>query len=315
MTCPILFAGRGVAHEGTALLASGSTMTLEALAERAARLAPQTTGGEPLTSELIPGLTLLRHPRRTAFEASIYEPVFCLILEGAKETTVGDRTCRLEAGHGLVVSHELPVLSRITRAPYLSLLLDLDLPLLRSLEDEDAPPPGTATTTAFEVEPCDDALVDAIDRYLALVRSPADLRVLGPLALREIHYRILGARCGVTLRRLLRKDSHASGVARAIAHLRRNFKTSVAVPELARRAGMSPAAFHKHFKAVTSATPLQYQKDLRLVTARRLLRAGEASVTDAAFDVGYQSPSQFSREYARKFGVPPTRDRTAHAAE
>ena len=89
--------------------------------------------------------------------------------------------------------------------------------------------------------------------------------------------------------------------------------TAIAVPELARRAGMSPAAFHKHFKAVTSATPLQYQKDLRLLTARRLLRTGEASVSAAAFDVGYQSPSQFSREYARKFGVPPTRDKTERA--
>src|SRR5436190_1160793 len=113
---------------------------------------------------------------------------------------------------------------------------------------------------------------------------------------------------GGMLRRLIRHDSHASAIARAIGHIRGDVRSPIAIPELARRVGMSASSFHKHFKAITSTTPLQYQKELRLLEARRLLHQGGASVTIAAYDVGYESPSQFSREYARKFGVPPSQD-------
>ncbi|MDC0714163.1 AraC family transcriptional regulator [Stigmatella sp. ncwal1] len=126
--------------------------------------------------------------------------------------------------------------------------------------------------------------------------------------MKEIHYRLLIAPFGGMLRSLIRNDSHASAIARAIAHIRRDFRSSIAIPELARRVGMSTSSFHKHFRTVTSSTPLQYQKDLRLLAARRLLMTAEASVSDAAYEVGYQSPNQFSREYARKFGVQPRKD-------
>lgn len=292
-------------------------MSFDRLRERAQRLAPTTSASLPTKHAPMPGLTLLSHPRSTAFESSIYEPVFCLILSGGKATTVGDQSFSLSAGKSLLVSHDLPVRSRITGAPYLSLLVELDLRLLRTLVDEGAMPPDTTMidgSGAFEVTACDAALVDALDRYLMLASSPHDARVLGPLVRREIHYRILTAPHGAMLRHRLRRDSQESGVARAIDHLRRHFRSPVPVPDLARRAGMSPAAFHRHFKAVTRVTPLQYQKDLRLIEARALLRAGEASVSSAAFDVGYESPSQFSREYARKFGLPPGRDRAVAIA-
>lgn len=163
---------------------------------------------------------------------------------------------------------------------------------------------------AAETHRADPGLLDALRRYLALADCPADSKVLGPLTSKEIHFRLLMAPFGAMLRRLLRRDSNASAIARAIGHIRGNISAPVAIPELARQVGMSPSAFHKHFKTITSTTPLQYQKELRLLEARRLLRTAGASVTAAAFDVGYESPSQFSREYARKFGIPPSHDVT-----
>jgi AraC-like DNA-binding protein len=132
--------------------------------------------------------------------------------------------------------------------------------------------------------------------------------VLGPLIWKEIHYRVLMAPFGGMLRSLIRHDSNASAIARAIGHIREDLRSPIAIPNLARQVGMSASSFHKNFKTITSTTPLQYQKELRLLEARRLLKTGSASVTAAAFEVGYESSSQFSREYARKFGVPPSQD-------
>ena len=145
-------------------------------------------------------------------------------------------------------------------------------------------------------------------RYLALADSPADAQVLSTLTSKEIHYRLLVAPFGGMLRSLIRHDSNASAIARAIRYIRDDIRSPITIPEIARRVGMSASSFHKHFKTITSTTPLQYQKELRLLEARRLLTTGGASVTTAAYDVGYESPSQFSREYARKFGVPPSQD-------
>jgi AraC-like DNA-binding protein len=151
-------------------------------------------------------------------------------------------------------------------------------------------------------------MLDAFRRYLALADAPADAKVLGPLISKEIHYRLLMAPFGGMLRSLIRHDSDASAIARAIGQIRSELRSPIAIPELARHVGMSVSSFHKHFKAITSTTPLQYQKDLRLLEARKLLKTPGTSVTTAAFDVGYESPSQFSREYTRKFGVTPSQD-------
>jgi AraC-like DNA-binding protein len=161
---------------------------------------------------------------------------------------------------------------------------------------------------AAETHRADVGLLDALRRYLALADSPADAKGLGPIILKEIHYRLLTAPFGGMLRSLLRHDSKASAIARAIGHIRGDLRSPIAIPDLARRVGMSASSFHQHFKTVTSTTPLQYQKELRLLEARRLLKTGGASVTTAAFEVGYESPSQFSREYSRKFGLPPSQD-------
>jgi AraC-like DNA-binding protein len=201
------------------------------------------------------------------------------------------------------------VRSRITKAPYLSLVLELDVATVRRLYDEvgeSALESGRARSA--ETHRADPALLDALCRYLALADSPADAKVLGPLISKEIHYRLLMAPFGGMLRSLIRHDSNASAIARAIGHIRGDLRSPIVIPVLARRVGMSASSFHKNFRTITSTTPLQYQKDLRLLEARRLLTTGAASVTTTAYEVGYESSSQFSREYARKFGVPPSRD-------
>lgn len=270
---------------------------------------PRMTERQPSIVSPLRGLRLLQHPVRTEFEATIYEPVLCLILQGRKKTTFGDRTFDVGAGECLLVSHDLPVVSRITEAPYLALLLDVRLDLLRSLYDELGPAPlDGEEPRALAVHPATAPLFDALVRYLALAQSSTDARVLGPMIAKEIHYRLLTAPFGGMLRRLIRHDSHASAVARAIARLRTNFRSPVVVADLAREVGMSVASFHRQFKAVTASSPLQYQKELRLLEARRMLRSGGVSVSSAAYEVGYESPNQFSREYGRRFGRPPKDD-------
>jgi AraC-like DNA-binding protein len=207
------------------------------------------------------------------------------------------------------VSHDLPVRSRIVKAPYLSLVFDLDVGTIRKLYDELAETAlDSERSRAAETHRADPDLLDALRRYLALADTPAKARVLGPLISKEIHYRVLTAPFGGMLRSLIRHDSNASAIARAIGQIRSDLRSPIAVPHLARQVGMSASSFHKNFKLITATTPLQYQKELRLLEARRLLKTGGASVTAAAFEVGYESSSQFSREYARKFGVPPSRD-------
>jgi AraC-like DNA-binding protein len=279
------------------------------------RLYEQKTAGE---NRKLPGLTVLCKDSPSDHEAVVYEPVICLILQGRKETSVGDQFADLGPGDVLLVSHHLPVQSRITLAspqePYVAVILTLDLDLVRGLRDQLAdvglPDPDGRSLATGRAEP---ALLGALERYFDLMDNPLDAQVLGPSILREIHYRLLVSPAGAMLRRLLVVDSHASRIAKAILRLRRDFRAPLSLPELARTAGMSATSFHQHFKAVTGTTPLQYQKDLRLIAARTLLTERKQSVTEAAYANGYESPTHFSRDYRRKFGKPPGRDTKAGA--
>jgi AraC-like DNA-binding protein len=284
-------------------------MSWEELVAQASRRALSAENGRQQAVPPMAGLVLLREDSPSSFEASLYEPVLCLILQGRKQVSIGSQTLSFGPGECLLVSHGLPVRSRITKAPYLSLVFEVDVATIRKLYDEvSVAALDDERARAAETHRADLGLLDALRRYLALADAPADAKVLGPLVSKEIHYRLLVAPFGGMLRSLLRHDSNASAIARAIGHIRGDIRSPIAIPDLARRVGMSTSSFHKHFKTVTSTTPLQYQKELRLLEARRLLKTGGASVTTAGFDVGYESPSQFSREYARKFGVPPSRD-------
>jgi AraC-like DNA-binding protein len=282
---------------------------LLARSHRALRGSPQFNRTGPTFASPLPGLRLLGHPVQTEFEATLYEPVVCVVLCGRKETTFGEHTFDVRAGDCLLVSHDLPVFSRIVDAPYLALLLDVNLKTLRDLYEElGSGLLGDTDARALEVQHTPPLLLDAIGRYMAVAESSTDAKVLGPMLVKEIHYRLLTAPFGGMLRNLILYDSSASAVANAIAQIRDRFREPLVVAELARDVGMSVSTFHRQFKAVTAASPLQYQKDLRLLEARRMLKIGAVSVSAAAYDVGYESPNQFSREYARKFGRPPKND-------
>lgn len=284
-------------------------MSLADLAELAARRLPRPNGHVSQYLRPLNNLGILRHHRPTSFEAAIYDPVVILILQGRKETVLGTDSYPMHVGECLLVSHDLPVIARVTKTPYTALIFDVELDTLRELYDALAEAPLPAVPArSLAVHRCDAELVDAFHRYLALAGRPTDAAVLAPLVSREIHYRLATAPFGGMLRDLIRRDSHASAVARAIAQLRRDFRSPVEIPGLARSVGMSASSFHKHFKAITASSPLQYRKGLQLLEARRLLRAGTLPVSAAAFEVGYESAAQFSRDYARKFGASPKHD-------
>ena len=298
-----------VARPAKAVEARAHPMPFEALVQQASRYASAAQKALDQAVRPVSGLVLFRRESPSPLEVSLYEPVLCLILQGRKQVSIGEQTLSFGPGECLLVSHDLPVTSKITRAPYMALLLAVNVATVRKLYDEVAEVAfESERARAAETYRADSGLLDALRRYLALADSAADAKVLGPLIAKELHYRLLTAPFGGMLRSLIRHDSDASAIARAIGHIRDDLRSPVAVPELARRVGMSVSSFHKHFKTITATTPLQYQKDLRLLAAQRLLRVGGSSVTATAFEVGYESPSQFSREYARKFGVPPSHD-------
>lgn len=261
----------------------------------------------------LPNVTVLRLEEESAFDSTIYRPVVCLVLQGAKETAIGDQAVTLREGDALIVSHDLPVQSRIIAAspdkPYLALIVGLETGILRSLYEQIGSVAGDMTKNrSLAAGPAGPALVSTIARYLDLAGNRVETEVLGPSILREIHYRLLMSPAGGMLRSLLSIDSHASRVARAINRIRQDFRQTLSVTDLAQSAGMSQSSFHDHFKQVTGTTPLQYQKDLRMIAARDLLRAGGHSVASASFEVGYESPTHFSRDYQRKFGAAPSRE-------
>lgn len=253
----------------------------------------------------------------TGYLHSIYAPLLCLVLQGAKEVVTGRETWRFQAGQTLLVSADTPIQGRVVdasaHAPYLAISMNLDLALLRDTLGEMSAAAGLpdAPGPRILVSETDAAVADCIRRLVTLPERADAQAVLRPALLKELHYWLLQGRHGAMLRRLARPEGHAQRIARAVAVLRADFATPLPVRRLAEAAGMSPSAFHQHFKAVTSLTPLQFQKQLRLIEARHRLMAGGMAVSSAAFDVGYESVSQFSRDYARMFGASPRQDLAA----
>lgn len=267
------------------------------------------------------GMHLLRHTIPTGQDATVYRPLLCLVLQGAKAVGTSSRNLRVGPGQSLVVSHALPVVSRITEAtaemPYVALVFPIDLDLLRGLAPDVPPRMGQGLRDPFAISLCpgDPGMEDALLRYLHLCDSPETHRLLAPITAREIHARLLLGPHAEPLQRLLWHETTASRIFAATRAIQSDLAKPLAVGELAQQVGMSNSAFFEHFKAVTGTSPLQYQKDLRLLRARENLRQTNAKVSDIAFAVGYESSAQFSREYARKFGVPPRQDRVLQAAE
>ena len=271
-------------------------------------------GEQPLMTD-ISGFSVVRSRAPTTMAPVLFQPIFCLVLQGAKQAYMGDRLVTFGEMDSVIISFDLPTLARIVRAsrtePYVALALKLDMAMLRELAAEMDYSPGERGDAIATAE-AGGAVVEAMGRLFGLLEKPEAARVLTPLLLREIHYWMLSAEHGAMLRTLVRADSHAARIARATVMIQQNYAAPLRVADLARAAGMSHSAFHEHFKAITGTTPVQYQKLLRLMEARRLILTGEHSISSAAFTVGYESPNQFSREYSRQFGAPPRNDVAAH---
>lgn len=245
--------------------------------------------------------------------AAVYDPMINLILQGSKSITVGDRTLRYDPATYFVMSIELPAVGTVHPAtsgePYLAVSLTLD-PMVLSTLLADLPKPSGRydNDPGFSVAAVTPELMDAWVRMLRLMDRPEDIAALAPAYEREILYRVLQGPHGWMLREIAAPDTAMARVSMAIQWIRRDFAQSIRVDTLAQKAAMSVSAFHRHFKAVTTLSPLQYQKRVRLLQARTLMVFNAQSVTSAAFEVGYESATQFSRDYARVFGRPPGRD-------
>lgn len=289
-------------------------MDVDELAVSALRLADDLGAGLEPVATPVPGLSVVRMREPTRLGLSLYSPVFCLVLQGVKTVCTGERAYCFERMKSVVVGMDLPVLARVREAsrrePYVAIALDLDIDALQQLADEIGGPWRTGRGgEAISVADADGTILDAMGRLFRLSGKPEAIPVLAPLTVREIHYWLLTSPHGGFLRDLSRNDSRSARIARVTARIRRDFTATLRVAELAGDAGMSVSVFHQHFRAFTGTSPLQYQKQLRLMEARRLVRAMRYPVADAAFAVGYESPTQFSREYARAFGLSPSQDR------
>ena len=268
----------------------------------------------------IPELKLSRFTTPTEMTSLVYEPCLCLILQGSKEVVLAGESYRMDPAQFLLVSVDLPVDARVLEAttvqPYVGVQISLDPRVVGELLADgttvSAPGPSERGLTVTEVEP---PLLDAVRRLVDLLDTPSDLRPLAPLILREITHRVLTGPQGLRLRQIALAGAPAYRIARAIRWLKDHFADPLRIESLADQVGMSISAFHQHFKNVTAMTPLQYQKRMRLQEARNLMLSEKLEAAEAAFRVGYESPSQFSREYRRLFGAPPRQDIAALSAE
>ncbi|MCX7276206.1 MAG: AraC family transcriptional regulator [Burkholderiales bacterium] len=284
--------------------------TPDSLKELCALIAQHCHGRR--TATVIPRVGLVRSDTPTLPMGVVYQPMLYIVAQGAKRTLLGNSIVEYAAGQYLVVSVDLPITGSVIQAspdaPYLALSLELDPAVLADMlltlpgAAQDAPLPGLA------VSPVTPDLLDAAVRLLRLLDRPADIPMLAPLAEREILYRLLTGAQAPMLRQIALAHSRMAQVGQAIGWIRSHFAEPLRIDDVAQRANMSASTFHRHFKAVTAMSPLQYQKQIRLQEARRLLLAGQADAASIGFAVGYESPSQFSREYARMYGQPPLRD-------
>jgi AraC-like DNA-binding protein len=296
------------------------------LAKLASAIERQTTTDGAYNTAL-PALRLSRFSASTDLVAVVYEPSLCLVAQGAKEVLLGGETYRLDSAQSLLVSVDLPVAARVVEAspelPYLAVRIALDsavvgelLAELRGLTPSGSPGlPLGAPARGLAVTPVEPPLLDAVARLAALLDSPQDIEPLAPLVLREVAYRLLTGPQGLRLRQIASAGAPAQRIARAIRWLKDHFADPLRIESLAKQVRMSPSAFHLHFKGVTALSPLQYQKRLRLQEARRLMLGEGLDAAGAGFRVGYESPSQFSREYRRMFGAPPRQDVAALKVE
>lgn len=293
----------------------GFTMCEKNLIDLTNRLfenAPQNDGG--VTDEPS-GIHCLRYEETSELCASIYHPLLCLVLQGEKVVKTSKRSFQVGAGASLIVSHTVPIASQITMAskdePYLALVLPLDVDILRKIGSLS---PTTVSHLPYDpfslsLEETSGDLLDAFGRLLSQPNEEQVKKMLVPIIVQEIHARLLLGSHASNLRRLLWHENSESRIFQATQEIEEKLAQTVVISDLAQQVGMSNSAFFEHFKSVTGTSPLQYQKELRLLKAREHLQARKSKISEVAYLVGYESPTQFSREYTRKFGRTPKEER------
>jgi AraC-like DNA-binding protein len=287
---------------------------MEALKRAIVRYAQQHANADGLAVTPVPGLRMMCARAPTGPIRSIYKPLVCLVLQGAKEMAIGEEIQTFSAGQSIIVGLDVPVTGRIVTAsqerPYIALAVELDMAVVRELATQldMKSPPRKASAPAFFVEDTEAAALDCGFRLMQLLDRLDAVPVLRPGIIKELHYWLLYGTHGATIRRLALPGGYPQRIAAAVKLLRTQFDKPLRVEALAASAGMSASTFHRQFRALTSLSPVQFQKQLRLIEARRLMLNEGRAANRAAFDVGYESVSQFSREYARMFGAPPRRD-------
>ncbi|MBD2535596.1 AraC family transcriptional regulator [Nostoc flagelliforme FACHB-838] len=295
-------------------------MTIETIADQCRELAALITRhticfADGLHPTEIDRLDFARESSVATLLHSVVEPMLAIVVQGKKAALLGEETYHYGAAQYLVVSVDLPISGFIVEAseaqPYLGFKLNLD-PL--QLCDIIAAAPNMrvnnkdTSVRGFFVSTAEVSLVDCALRLTRLLDTPRDIPILAPIIIREIHYRLLISEQSKAVRQIATSGSNMQRIAAVLTRIKTDFTEPLRIEELARQAKMSPASFHHHFKQVTSMSPLQYQKQLRLLEARRLMMVEKSTAANAADRVGYESPSQFSREYARMFGAPPIKD-------
>lgn len=281
----------------------------EELVERMLRIIPENGILEPFE-----GFRVSRASKTTETVHSVYSPSFCYVIQGGKKALLGDELFRYDPGHYLIYTVDLPMTFQVEEAsaekPYLGFRLNLDPSLVAEvlIESGGAIKKANAKTKAIGVGAVNADLLDAVVRLIRLVENSHDYKILAPLVTKEIVYRLLTGGQGARLNHLLASAGDTRRISKAIGHLRENFDRPFKVENIARDLGMSVSGFHHHFKSVTAMSPLQFQKQIRLQEARRLMIGEDLDAANAGFRVGYEDPAYFSRDYKKLFGAPPQRD-------
>lgn len=279
-----------------------------------AKLIERHVPGDGVHVTAVPSLFFMRYSNVTEPRHGMYKPSLCMVVQGAKEVWLAKERFKYSPTDYLVASVDLPVTAQITESsfhvPYLGFKLEFTPGQILEVLSNSQPRigPNENAKRAMFVSHTESSLLDAVIRLTRLLDNPKDIPILAPLFAKETLYRVLQGQHGVALEQTAIEGSSTYRIKDAIEHITKNFERSLRIDELAKIANMGVSSFHRHFKGVTAMSPIQFQKQLRLQEARRLLLSESTDAADIAFRVGYESPSQFSREYSRMFGLPPIED-------
>lgn len=281
----------------------------EELIERMTRIASENS-----LLELYPGIFIYQATKPSENDIYVLKPAFCVIAQGSKDVLLNDELFHYDSGSYLISTLDLPVKSSVVEAskekPYLNLRIDLDPAVVASVMIESGVEikKSGATAKAMDVSPVDADLLDSVVRLVKLLDTPDEMKLFAPPVIREIIYRLSKGRQGERLSHLITAEGDTRRISKAVKQIREHIDQPLKIEEIAREFGMSVSGFHAHFKSVTAMSPLQFQKQMRLQEARRLMLAENMDVAGAGFQVGYEDPSYFGREYKKLFGTPPHRD-------